>query len=127
MAANTQIVRMLHQQRARLESLIAKDEQSIAGWKIQMDSIDGAIAALGGTRRKAVRTGAKGRKRGTWKEGSPGRPPKWFVEQQKAESARKPAKKALRAKRKRTVSPKQLAALAKAREARAAKRKAAAQ
>jgi len=125
MAANTQIVRMLHQQRARLESLVAKAEQSISGWKVQMDSLDGAISSLGGSGRRAIRQGAKGRKRGTWKQGSRGRPPQWFIDQQKAKGEQKPVKKSAKtkpAKRKKKVSKKQLAGLAKARAALAAKR-----
>jgi hypothetical protein len=128
MAANTQVIRMLQKQRANLESKVAHAEQSIAGWKGEMDSLDGAISALGGKGRTEGRTGAKGRKRGTWRPGHPGRPPKWYIRQQKTKgtkSATKPAKRATKSRRKRKASPKQLAAMAKAREALAAKRAAA--
>ena len=71
--------------------------------------------------------GAKARKRGTWKPGRPGRPPQWYVDQQKAKVAKggKSAKKAAKTRpvnRKKKVSAKQLAGLAKAREALARKR-----
>jgi hypothetical protein len=128
MAANTQVIRLLQKQRAKLESKVAIAEQTIAGWKSEMDSLDGAISSLGGTGRKTGRSrGAKGRKRGTWKPGHPGRPPKWFLEQQKAKGAKgmKPAKKAAKAKpakRKKRVSAKQLAGLARARAVLAEKR-----
>ena len=128
MAANTQVIRMLQKQRAKLESRVAQAEQSIAAWKGEMDSLDGAISALGGTGRKAGRPrGAKGRKRGTWKPGGRGRPPQWYVDQQKAKGAkaRKPAKKTSKAKpakRKKKVSAKVLAGLARARAVLAEKR-----
>ena len=125
MAAKTQIIRLLQKQRAKLESKVAQAERSIAGWKGEMESLDGAISALGGAGRRGRPKGAKGRTRGTWKPGSRGRPPQWYVEQQKAKGKRKPARKAPKARpttRKRKVSPKVLAALAKAREARARKR-----
>ena len=124
MAANTQVIRMLQKERSRLESKVATAEQSIAAWKSELDSLAGAISALGGKGGGAGRKGARGRKRGTWRPGRPGRPPQWYVDQQKAQGKR-PGKKAAKGKRKRKVSPKVLAALAKAREARAAKRRAA--
>ncbi|MCK6479127.1 MAG: hypothetical protein L6R43_02935 [Planctomycetes bacterium] len=123
MAANSQVIRMLQKQRGKLEGKVAQAEQSIAGWKGQMDSLDGAIAALGGAGRRAGRTGAKGRKRGTWKPGGRGRPPQWYVDQQRGKRAKgRKAAKAGPAKRMRRVSAKVLAGLAKAREVLAAKR-----
>ena len=124
MAANKQVIRMLQKQRAKLERMIARAGESISGWKGEMESLVGAITALSGRATKAVRSAAKGRKRGTWKPGGRGRPPQWYVDQQKAKG-QKPAKKAAKAKparKKRKVSAKVLAALAKARAARAAKR-----
>ena len=123
MAANEQVIKLLQKQRAKLERMIARAGDSIAGWRGELESLVGAITALGGTARRAIRTAAKGRKRGTWKPGSRGRPPKWYVEQQKAKGPR-PAK-ATPATKKRKASPKQLAAMARAREALARKRAAA--
>jgi hypothetical protein len=127
--ANKQVISMLQKQRAKLERKVTQAEASISDWKSQMDSLDGAISALGGGGRRGrpKGTGAKGRKRGTWRVGHPGRPPQWYIDQQKAKGkkAPKPAK-AKKGKRKRKASAKQLAAMAKAREALAAKRKAAA-
>jgi len=128
MAANTQVIRLLQRQRAKLESRVVQAEQSITAWKGEMDSLDGAISALGGTGKRSGPTGAKGRKRGTWKPGRRGRPPQWYVDQQKAKGAkgRKPSKKAAKVKpgkRKRRVSAKQLAGLARARAVLAEKRK----
>ena len=122
MAANAQVIRLLQKQRARLEGMIARAGKSIAGWKGELESLLGAISALGGAGKKAGRRGAKGRTRGTWKPGGRGRPPQWYVDQQKAAGAK--GKKAGKRK-KRKVSPKVLAALAKARAARAKKRAAA--
>jgi len=124
MAANTQVIRLLQKQRAKLEGRVAQAEQSIAGWKVEMDSLDGAISALGGSRKGAGRTGAKGRKRGTWKPGSRGRPPQWYVDQMKAKGM-KAARKVRKVRK--AVSKRVLAGLAKARAALAAKREKAAQ
>jgi hypothetical protein len=128
--ANKQIISMMQKQRSKLESRVTQAEKSIAAWKGEMESLDGAISSLSGTGgRKVGRPKGSGRrKRGTWKEGSPGRPPKWFTEQKKAKSKGEPAKKAAKPKakkRKRKPSAKMLAGLAKARAALAAKRKAA--
>jgi len=127
MAANAQVIRLLQKQRAKLEQKVAQAEKSIADWKGQMDSLDGAIAALGGTGRR----GSRGRTRGTWKPGGRGRPPKWYLEQKKAGGKRTPGAKESKPskpakKRKKRVSAKVLAGLARAREALAKKRAAAA-
>lgn len=43
--------------------------------------------------RKAGRKAGKRRKGGKWKKGHPGRPPKWYVEQQKAAGGAKKTRK----------------------------------
>ena len=88
-----------------------------------LKGVDGAKVTLGGKAR------TKRRKGGKLRPGHPGRPPKWYIEQQKGKGKGKAAKtpKAMKkvARKKRPASPKMLAALAKAREKLAAKRAAA--
>jgi hypothetical protein len=89
----------------------------------ELEKIDHALEALRGLGGPVARGAATRRKGGKWRKGHPGRPPRWFVEKQRTKGARKPAKR--KSRRKRKASAKQLAAMAKAREALAAKRAAA--
>jgi hypothetical protein len=114
--ASKQIVSMLQKQRSKLESRVAGAEKSLAGLKGQVDCLDIAISALGGT----GRMGGRGRKRG-----QAGLPPTWWLEQQKAELGVKQTSKAATAKTKKKVSPKVLAGLTRARAALAKQRAAA--
>jgi hypothetical protein len=126
------IVRQVESQRRSIERQIVEAEKSIRGWSQDIHSLDKMLVALksmteGGPPAGAGRPTRRDR-RGTWKPGSRGRKPKWYLEQQAAKMAKKPAKKAAKAKpakRKKKVSAKQLAGLARARAVLAEKRKAA--
>lgn len=126
MSSTTPIVRMIEKRQATLERQVSKAEESIQSWKKEISSLDEVVFSLkgmkGGTTGRNLKRAKPGKKRGTWKAGHPGRPPKWYTEQQKAKGKGKPAKRA--GKRKKAASAKMLAGLAKAREALAAKRKA---
>ena len=126
MSGTTPIVRMIKKRQATLERQVSKAEESIQSWKKEIRSLDEVVTSLkgmsGGKAGRNLPTAKRGKKRGTWRAGHPGRPPKWFTDQQQAKGKRKPAKKA--GKRKKVASAKVLAGLAKARAALAAKRKA---
>ena len=126
--------------KATLVARISATKETLAGFEKELAMLDSLLAALPAgrmsrgpgrppkaakKRKGGKRMGGK-RKGGKWKLGKPGRPPKWFLEQQKGK-AKKPAKSGggPKPKKKRIASPKMLAALAKARAARAAKRAAA--
>ena len=68
--------------------------------------------------------GRRAGKKGKWRPGSRGRKPQWFLDQEKAVGGAKKTARAKPAKKKRKASEKQLAALARAREVRAANREA---
>jgi len=126
MSSTTPIVRMIEKRQATLERQVSKAEESIQSWKKEISSLDEVVFSLkgmkGGAAGRNLKRAKPGRKRGTWKAGHPGRPPKWYTEQRKAKGKQKPTKKA--GKRKKAASAKVLAGLAKARAALAAKRKA---
>jgi len=121
MAGNAQIVRLIEKRRETLVRQVSRAEESIKGWKGEIESLDAVVHSLRGL--GAGRAGRTPRtaRRGTWRLGHPGRPPKWYVEQQKGKGKSKGMRKA--GKRKRRASAKMLASLAKARAALAAKRK----
>lgn len=147
--------------RAALLSKVAATKESLEAMERELRLLDGILRALpksGGVgstgevaagRRSAGRRSAgrratapsRAKPRGKWRPGRPGRPPKWYLEQQARtpsgtnpgkRSGRKPSRRPGRVVRgtspnrlpraKRPPSEKQLAALAKARAARAAKR-----
>ena len=128
------MARSSSKRRDALQERIASTKEELVAMEAELKILDQILAALpSGTVKRGPgrpRGGKKAgrRTRGTWKPGGRGRPPRWYVERQKGRE--KPAKKAAKAKkaprRKRTVSPKVLASLARARAARAEKRKAAA-
>ncbi len=121
MAGNAQIVRLIEKRREKLARQVSRAGNSIKVWKGEIDSLDAVVQSLRGMGAgRAGRTPQRAR-RGTWRPGHPGRPPKWYVEQQQGKGKRKGARKA--GKRKRRASAKMLASLAKARAALAAKRK----
>ncbi len=94
-----------------LQSELAAAKKTVAGCESELavleqilGALKGAAPAAPGRRRKAGRRAKPGRrakaagrgaaKRGKWRPGRPGRPPKWFVEQQKAAGGGKPGRKA---------------------------------
>ena len=109
MAGLASAIRVLQQRRASLER--------------EIDKIDGVLEVLRGLGGSVARGAGRRRQGGKWRPGRPGRPPNWYVDQREAKGAKVPAKK--RSRRKRRASPRQLAAMAKARSALAAKRAAA--
>ncbi len=65
-----------------------------------LDQILDALKGAGGRRGRGAKAGAK--KRGKWRPGRPGRPPKWWVEQQKKAGkggARKPGRRKRRGRK----------------------------
>jgi hypothetical protein len=111
--------------RETLKARIASAKESLATMEKELGTLDRILEALSGTDLKTASSRGGRRKGGKWRRGKPGRPPQWYLDQQKAKGKAKAAKKAPR--KKRTVSAKVLAGLAKAREALAKKRAAAAQ
>lgn len=127
--------------RGELEGELRAAKKTVASCEAEIAVLDQILAALkgaapagaakrgrpkgSGRRAKSGRAAAK--KPGKWRPGRPGRPPKWYVEQQKGKATGTKAASSRRvATRKKSASPKMLAALAKAREVLAAKRAAAA-
>jgi hypothetical protein len=118
-----------------LESKISAAKTDLVAMEEELKVLETILEALpkGAASRGPGRPLGAGKKRkgGKWRPGRPGRPPKWYLDQQKGKGkgakARKPARSAKHAKvkkpgRKRPASEKQLAAMAKARAALAAKR-----
>ena len=134
MATYAKMIQESKDRRRKLQASIQSHRKSIAELEREVKDLDGVIAALGklskaptGPGRKVRAGKSSTRRRGTWKPGKPGRPPKWFQAKKAAgaktarrkTSAKRPTAKRPTAK-KRKLSPKQLAALAKARAARIA-------
>ena len=84
----------------------------------ELERIDAILESLRSLDADPVRQRSARRKRGTWRPGRPGRPPRWYVEQ--IGSRRQSTVRA--GKPKRRASAKQIAALTKARTALAVSR-----
>jgi hypothetical protein len=134
MATYTQMAGLARKRRSKLENQISKAVDSIAAWKSEVKQLDTLVSSLqgigGGKSACGPLKRARGGRRGVWKPGSRGRPPQWYLDQQEAKGAKgkRPAKRVAKpkpAKRKKRVSAKQLAGLARARAVLAAKRSAA--
>jgi hypothetical protein len=107
--------------REALQAKISSTRKALDGLENELDTVERILDALSSRSGRRGPGRPKGVRGGMWRPGRPGRPPKWYVEQQKSKSGRKTAREK-EPKRKRKASPKMLAALAKAREALAAKR-----
>lgn len=127
-----------------ITSRISLAKSELVAMEKELKVLDEVLKALpsAGLSRGSSRQGkANGRgakkaaKKGKWKPGKPGRPPQWYIDQQKGKGANAPkatrakprvaaGKPAKKPKVKRKATEKQLAAMAKAREALAANRKA---
>ena len=130
--------------RETLQTKITSTKEELAAMEKELQVLDGILKALPSGAMKVGPGRPRGRKRrgGKWRKGSPGRPPKWYVEKQKAAGTGKAKRKAAKPKKapmpkappkakpakkvKKPVSAKVLAGLAKARAVLAAKRQAAA-
>lgn len=110
--------------RDSLQSRISSTREDLAAMEKELEVLDGILKAIPSTGLARGTGRPRGRKGGKWRPGRPGRPPQWYIDQQKGK-VQKPAKQATKAKKKRKASAKQLAAMAKAREALAKKRAAA--
>lgn len=104
MSTGTQVAKLLQKRQAKLERQIERAERSIQSWKDEIRALSGVVAslrALGGAPapRGRGRTKARGRKRGTWKPGRPGRPPEWYRKEQAAKGASSAPRKGRRRKR----------------------------
>jgi hypothetical protein len=52
------------------------------------DEVGNVLGSMLGTVKAKPKSGHRRRKRGTWKPGSPGRPPRWYTEAKKGEKKR---------------------------------------
>jgi hypothetical protein len=77
--------------RKALAREIAKARQALNALEDEMTIVDQVLSALAGPRRMGrPRRGPRGGRvrGGRWRPGKPGRPPKWWVEQQKGKAAK---------------------------------------
>ena len=114
--------------RNALQAKIASTKEDLTAMEKELVVLDGILKAIpaGELKRAGRPAGKRAARRGRWKPGGRGRPPKAYVEARKGKGKagkKAPARKPTRKKRK--PSEKQLAAMAKARAALAAKRAAA--
>lgn len=128
MATYKQMANLARKRWKHLEQKIGGAVKSIAAWKDEVKQLGGLVSSLegmgGGKSPRGPRKGKRGKKRGTWKPGSRGRKPQWYLDKLKGKG-NELTKKVQKAKK--AVSKKVLAGLANAREALAAKREKAAQ
>ncbi len=107
LSAYSTLVKDARRRRAALQSEIADARRLISRREDEMATLDAVVDALstlagagaakpgrkpaggrkGGARKRAAGAAAKPRKRGGWKPGGPGRPPKWYTEKMAAEAA----------------------------------------
>lgn len=113
MANYAKMARDAADRRRTLESELDKARKTVKECEKELAVLAQIIGALKGvgpaTAGKGPR-GGKRRKGGKWRPGHPGRPPKWYVEKQKAAGGKKKAKK----RRARRAAPKPAAAPAEA-------------
>jgi len=103
MSTGTQVAKLLQKRQAKLERQIEKAEGSIQSWKDEIRALSSVVASLralgGAPAPRGPRRKARGKKRGSWKPGRPGRPPQWYRDQQAAKGASSAPRKGRRRKR----------------------------
>lgn len=121
--------------REALKAKVASTKEELVAMEKELIVLDGLLKAIPAGavkrgpgrprgKRATKKAGKRAGKKGKWRPGSRGRKPQWYLDQQKAVSGAKKTARAKPAKKKRKASEKQLAALARAREVRAANREA---
>ena len=99
--------------RRQLEGALSQAKASVASCEAELAVLDQILAALKGAGKAAgvapkrgrpvgsfKRGGKAKKKRGKWKLGKPGRPPQWYIDQQKAAGGgKKPGRKKRRGRK----------------------------
>jgi hypothetical protein len=84
-----QMRRQARQRKKTLEKQLAAAEKAVRACEGELSVIDQILDALAGGRGGAGRGRMRGGRRGgKWRPGRPGRPPNWYIEQQKAKGKR---------------------------------------
>ena len=85
MADYGKIAREAASRRKVLRKELARAEKSVAECGRELEIVDQILGALRGVRGGGAGSAIRaGKKPGKWRLGKPGRPPKWWVEQQEA-------------------------------------------
>src|SRR5690349_13615810 len=107
MANYAKMAREAADRRRALESDLEKARRTVKECEKELAVLSQILGALKGVK-PARGGGPKGKRRkgGKWKPGKPGRPPKWYVEQQKAGGGKKKGRKRRGRKPGRRAAPK---------------------
>ena len=97
MANYAKMAREAAERRRTLESDLVRARKTVKECEKELEVLGQILGALKGVGKVAAPAGRGGRRRkgGKWRPGKPGRPPKWYVEKQKA-AGKKPAKRRTR-------------------------------
>lgn len=88
--------------RKELQVDLERSRRTAGACEKEIAVLDQIIGALKGVDGRSVGKAAGGkRKGGKWRPGHPGRPPKWYVEQQKEKGGKKKARRGKKAGRRR--------------------------